>query len=145
MDQYFHQFWATLNDYTFFPIFSFLLLVASASLVTGTLDFLVVPAILLILQARILERVAFPFSRGSSLSRDQTQVSHIAGRFFTNWAIREAQEKLKQTTRALNNGNSEHSLWKQLAYYFYKYKNWPCFFSKELEIIKANFEDLENN
>ena len=36
-----------------------------------------------ILQARILEWVAVPFSRGSSQSRDQTQVSHIAGRFFT--------------------------------------------------------------
>ena len=36
-----------------------------------------------ILQARILERVAFPFSRGSSRPRDQTQVSHIAGGFFT--------------------------------------------------------------
>ena len=42
-----------------------------------------------ILQARIVEWVAFPFSRGSSQPRDQTQVSHIAGRFFTNWAIRE--------------------------------------------------------
>ena len=39
-----------------------------------------------ILQARILEWVAFPFSRGSSQPRDQTQVSHIAGRFFTSWA-----------------------------------------------------------
>ena len=37
-----------------------------------------------ILQARILEWVAFPFSRGSSQPRDQTQVSHIAGGFFTN-------------------------------------------------------------
>ena len=37
-----------------------------------------------ILQARILEWVAFPFSRGSSQSRDGTQVSHIAGRFFTS-------------------------------------------------------------
>ena len=44
-----------------------------------------------ILQARILEWVAFPFSRGSSQPRDQTQVSHIAGRFFTSWATREAQ------------------------------------------------------
>ena len=34
-------------------------------------------------QARILEWVAFLFSRGSSQPRDQTQVSHIAGRFFT--------------------------------------------------------------
>ena len=37
-----------------------------------------------ILQARILEWVAFPFSRGSSQPRDRTQVSCIAGGFFTN-------------------------------------------------------------
>ena len=36
-----------------------------------------------ILQARILEWVAIPFSRGSSQPRDQTQVSCIAGGFFT--------------------------------------------------------------
>ena len=36
-----------------------------------------------ILQARILERVAIPFSKGSSQPRDQTEVSCIAGRFFT--------------------------------------------------------------
>ena len=36
-----------------------------------------------ILQARILEWVAMPSSRGSSQPRDRTQVSHIAGRFFT--------------------------------------------------------------
>ena len=36
--------------------------------------------------------VAFPFSRGSSQPRDRTQVSHIAGRFFTSWATREACE-----------------------------------------------------
>ena len=47
-----------------------------------------------ILQARILEWVAFPFSRESFQPRDQTQVSHIAsgGGFFINWAMREAQE-----------------------------------------------------
>ena len=43
-------------------------------------------------QARILECVAFPFSMGSSQPRDQTQVSRIAGGFFTSWATREAQE-----------------------------------------------------
>ena len=36
-----------------------------------------------ILQARILERVATPFPRGSSQPRDGTQVSCIAGRIFT--------------------------------------------------------------
>ena len=49
------------------------------------------------LQARILEWVAIPFSRGSSRPRDQTHVSCIAGRCFTIWAIREAicrQQKL---------------------------------------------------
>ena len=40
-------------------------------------------SILGILQARILEWVAIFFSRGSSQPRDQIQVSHIAGRFFT--------------------------------------------------------------
>ena len=45
-----------------------------------------------ILQARILEWVAFPFSRGSSQPRDRTQVSHIAGGFFTSWATREVHK-----------------------------------------------------
>ena len=36
------------------------------------------------LQARILEWVAIPFSRGSSQPRDQTQVSHTASGFFTS-------------------------------------------------------------
>ena len=45
-----------------------------------------------ILQVRILDWVAIPFSRGSSQPRDQTQVSCIAGGFFTSWATREAQE-----------------------------------------------------
>ena len=45
-----------------------------------------------ILQARILEQVAFPFSRGSSHPRDWTQALRVAGRFFTSWATREAQE-----------------------------------------------------
>ena len=45
-----------------------------------------------ILQARILEWVATPSSRGSSQPRDQTQVSCMAGRFFTVRVTREAQE-----------------------------------------------------
>ena len=39
-----------------------------------------------ILQARILEWIAMPSSRGSSQPRDRTQVSCIAGRFFIIWA-----------------------------------------------------------
>ena len=45
-----------------------------------------------IFQARILEWVAMPFSRESSQTRDQTQVSLNAGEFFTSWATREAEE-----------------------------------------------------
>ena len=45
-----------------------------------------------ILQARILEWVAFPFSRGSSQPRDQTQVSLSAGRFFTSGATGDPYE-----------------------------------------------------
>ena len=37
-----------------------------------------------IFQAKVLEWVAFPFFRGSSQTRDRTQVSHIAGGFFTS-------------------------------------------------------------
>ena len=40
-----------------------------------------------IFQARILEWVVIPFSRGSSWLKDWTQVSCIAGQFFTIWAI----------------------------------------------------------
>ena len=41
-----------------------------------------------ILQARTLEWVASPFSKGSSQPRNQTRVSCIAGRFFSSWATR---------------------------------------------------------
>ena len=41
----------------------------------------------------LLEWVAFPFSKGSSQPRNQTQVSHIAGKFFTSWATRDDHRK----------------------------------------------------
>ena len=52
-----------------------------------------------ILQARILEWVAIPFSRGSSWPRDWTQVSWITGRFFTIWATKEALLQQKRAKR----------------------------------------------
>ena len=45
-----------------------------------------------VIHARILGWVDFPFSRGSSQTKDRTQVSHIAGGFFTSWVTRKAQE-----------------------------------------------------
>ena len=43
-----------------------------------------------VLQARILEWVVMPSSKGSSQPGNQTQIFHIAGGFFTVWATREA-------------------------------------------------------
>ena len=57
-----------------------------------------------ILQARVLEWVTIPFSRGSSWPRDWIQVSCIAGRFFTIWANREAHAWLStELTLLLSN------------------------------------------
>ena len=47
-----------------------------------------------ILQARILEWVAMPSSRGSSPPRDQTSISCTAGEFFNHWATWEAQKEV---------------------------------------------------
>ena len=60
-----------------------------------------------ILQARTLEWVAIPFSRGSSRPRDQTQVTRIVGRFFTIWATRKSlfTFKLKQTNNTVQYSN----------------------------------------
>ena len=56
-----------------------------------------------ILQARIMEWGAIPFSRGSFQSRDQTQVSCIAGGFFTVWGTRETNSRKRscKTTPAV--------------------------------------------
>ena len=51
------------------------------------------PSVCGILQARILERVAVPFSRGSFQPRDRTWVSCIMGRFFAIWATRNSPHK----------------------------------------------------
>ena len=60
---------------------------------------------------KILEWVAYPISSGSSQPRNWTGVSCIAGRFFTNWAIRE--EGLKNTHTHTNYGSQfiELSWW----------------------------------
>ena len=61
-----------------------------------------------ILQARILEWVAITFSRGSSQPKDWTQVFHVAGRFFTDWAIREALCGLLQLILLVFSLSKEH-------------------------------------
>ena len=49
-----------------------------------------------ILQARIAEWVAFPFSRESSQPRDWTHISLTAGGSFTSWGTREVPHVLQQ-------------------------------------------------
>ena len=87
-----------------------------------------------ILQARIPEWVAIPFSRGLSQTRDWTHVSHSTGRFFTVWATREALCPRNQQISCLASQPSQevwafschchslchiHSTFKLLSSYFY--------------------------
>ena len=55
-----------------------------------------------ILQARILEWVAIPFSGGSSWPRDWTHVSCIASRLINIWATRETQYWIRKYLKDLN-------------------------------------------
>ena len=77
-----------------------------------------------IFQVRILEWVAISFSRGSSWPKNWTRLTHIAGRCFTLWTIREApiteRGVLKFPTR----------LWICLVSLFYQLV--PCIFSCSL-------------
>ena len=73
------------------PLWPFLVVVQSTPTLCDPMDCsLPGSSVLGILQARILEWVAISFSRGSSLPRDWTWVSHIGGRHFNLWATREA-------------------------------------------------------
>ena len=67
-----------------------------------------------ILQARILEWIAFPFSRGSSQPRDQTQVSCIAGGFFTTESPGKplkGSEKWSESHSVVSNSLQPHGLY----------------------------------
>ena len=57
-----------------------------------------------ILQARILEWVAFPFSRGSSQPSDRTQVSHVAEEPGGLWGRKESDMTEQLTLSTLNRG-----------------------------------------
>ena len=69
-----------------------------------------------ILQARILEWVAFPFSRGSSQPRDWIQVSRIAGVFFITWATRQVDNEEEEKDSTWGQGGHQPAAqiqWKQ--------------------------------
>ena len=79
-----------------------------------------------ILQERTLEWAAVPHSRGSSWSRDRTQVSRIAGRSFTIWATREV--KFQKTFIIFSSYinccyRHTHSLWHYGKFVPYKHQN----------------------
>ena len=73
-----------------------------------------------ILQARVLEWVAIPFSRVSIKPRDWTRVSCIAGRFFTTWATRESESEVAQLCPTLCDpmamGFSRQEYWSGLPF-----------------------------
>ena len=64
-----------------------------------------------VLQARILEWVAMPFSRWSSRPRNQTWVSHMAGSFFTIWATRKAITEIYTNWRTIPHPPPPTSPW----------------------------------
>ena len=64
-----------------------------------------------ILQARVLEWVATPSSRGSSQLRDWTQVSCITGRFFTIWAYMGKESEKEYTYHFLYTWNIVNQLY----------------------------------
>ena len=88
------------------------------------------PSVQGISQTRILEWVVISFFRGSSQPGDQTQVSCIAGRFFTIWATRKAlhqfclninkrrKEKEKDEQSRRSQGKSlwkSNQIWRKIA------------------------------
>ena len=103
-----------------------------------------------ILQAKILEWIAFPFSRGSSQPRDQTQVSRIAGRFITSWTTRKPRNTAVGSLSLLqwifptqeSNWGLLHCRWilYQLRYQGRPLLEWPS--SKSLQVTNIG-KDVE--
>ena len=76
-----------------------------------------------IFQARVLVWVAISFSRGSVQPRDQTWVSHIVGRCFTIWAMREV---LHSSRDWLNQKPSSHTLLSSFTLRAEPVNQWSC-------------------
>ena len=80
-----------------------------------------------ILQARILEWVAFPFSRGSSQLRDRTQASRTAGGFCISWATREALRGISRNDECSEKSSKQEGdiiLFAFLTVYSSHYREW---------------------
>ena len=70
-----------------------------------------------LLQAKILESIAVPFSRGFSQPRDWTQVPRIACRFFTSWVTRETPFSQSESCSVMSNSwySMDYSPWNSLG------------------------------
>ena len=85
-------------------------------------------------QARILERVAIHFSRGFFQPRDWTQVSCIAGKFFTIWTTREALN-LEQVLKIMYTENCK-TLMKEIKDNMNRQRDIPCSWVGRINIVK---------
>ena len=99
-----------------------------------------------ILQVRILDCVVFPLSRGTSQPRDWTQVSDIAGRYFTSWVTREAQEYWSGCSLSLLQWIFQTQKWNQgllhcrWILYQLSYQGSPIIIYKHLNILLSNIK-----
>ena len=102
-----------------------------------------------ILQARILEWVAFPFSGGSSQPRDGTHISGIAGRLFTSWDTREPKNtgvgSLSLLQRIFPTQESNQGLlhYRQILYQL-SYQGSPMAFVKRQDATFKKFPIMSN-
>ena len=91
-----------------------------------------------ILQARIMECIAFPFPRRSFQPRDRTQGSHTAGRFFTSWTT-----KLWQTVFSEDSWNSVSypPCWLTKLLWFFHLLNLgeTCDFTEEYSMLERHY------
>ena len=75
-----------------------------------------------ILQARILEWVAMPSSRGSSQPKDRAQVSCIASGFFTIWATDKLLRRSWQDSEIRPGEPVDHEEFVQINYIYYRWQ-----------------------
>ena len=100
-----------------------------------------------ILQARILEWAVIPFSRGSSWSRNWTQIFCIAGRFFTDWATRETKNTgvdslfLLQGIFLIQESNWGHLHCRRILYQL-SYQGIPCALLVRSKLVQPLWKTL---
>ena len=88
---------------------------------------------------RILEWIAYPFSRGSSWPRNWTRLSYSVGRFFSNWALREASKMLCMS-------NEGCSYWKRFKLISKLHpRHTPCSPGKLTDMLQNNHRDISNS